>query len=281
MSSVPGKFLNQENIMKKVFDETTDSLRTTALLTVPPGGINVNLSAAGGDNVAISDGTDTLLVNADGSINVNPGNLIISHLDDSIKLGDGTNLITSTTIGLKTALDVNVINANSDQATETTLQSVLTELTQKTEPSDAQNIRPLSDATDSISVPAIDAKLPTLGQKPSSGSISVTLASDQLLDVNMEAFTGAQPDNVQLVGSLDGSKTGAKFGYVNNVVQQILASHDRDQQIAYADFGTKNQRITNIDYTSPTFSGVTARKNITYTLIGNKYRRDSITWVII
>lgn len=28
--SVPGKFLNQENIIKKVFDETTNSLRTSA-----------------------------------------------------------------------------------------------------------------------------------------------------------------------------------------------------------------------------------------------------------
>lgn len=280
MASVPGQFLNQENIIKKVFDETTDSLRTTAILTVPPGGINVNLSAAGGDNVAISDGTDTLLINPDGSLNVNPGNLIISHLDDSIRLGDGTDLFTSTTIGPKVALDVNVIN-NTGAASETTLQAVLTELTQKTEPSDAQNIRALSDATDSISVPAIDAKLPTLGPKPSSGSVSVTLASDQILDVNMEAFTGAQPDNVQLVGSIDGTKTGAKYGYVNNVLQQILASHDRDQQITYADFGTKNQRITRIDYTSLTFSGITARKNITYTLQGTRYRRDNITWVII
>jgi hypothetical protein len=95
MASVPGKNLNQENIIKKVFDETTDSLRTTSTLVVPPGGINVNLSAASGDNVAISDGTDTLLINPDGSLNVNPGNLIISHLDDSIRLGDGTNLFSS------------------------------------------------------------------------------------------------------------------------------------------------------------------------------------------
>jgi hypothetical protein len=277
MASVPGRFLNQENIMKKVFDETSDSLRVTARI----GGVDVNLSAAGGDNVAISDGVDTLLINPDGSINVNAGNIIISHTDDSIRLGDGTNLVTTTTAGPKVGLDVNVINTPTDGATETTLQALLTELGQKTEPADSQNIRALSDVIDSVSVPAIDAKLPTLGQKPSSGSVSVTLASDQVLDVNMEAFTGSQPDNVQLVGSIDGTKTGSKFGYVNNIVQQILSSHDRDQQIAYADFGTKNQRIINIDYTSPTFSGVTARKNITYTLVGTKYRRDSITWVII
>lgn len=89
MASIPGKFLNQENIMRKVFDETTDSLRVNASVS----GVNVNLSASSGDNVAISDGVDTMLVNPDGSINVNPGNLIISHVDDSIRIGDGTNLM--------------------------------------------------------------------------------------------------------------------------------------------------------------------------------------------
>lgn len=36
--------------------------------------------------------------------------VIISHTDDSIRLGDGTNFITSTTVGPKVGLDVNVIN---------------------------------------------------------------------------------------------------------------------------------------------------------------------------
>jgi hypothetical protein len=82
-------------------------------------------------------------------------------------------------------------------------------------------------------------------------------------------------------GTEDGSTTSPKFTYVNNVRLQILATHDRGQQIEYADFGTKNQRIVKIDYTSPTFSGIIARKNINYTLVGNRYRRDSITWSIL
>lgn len=36
--------------------------------------------------------------------------VIITHTDDSIRLGDGSNFITSTTIGPKVGLDVNVIN---------------------------------------------------------------------------------------------------------------------------------------------------------------------------
>jgi len=103
MASVPGRFLNLENIIKKVFDETTDSLRTTATLTAPPGGLDVR----------ITDGIDTVAVNSDGSINVNPGNLVISHIDDSIRIGDGTNLITSTLAFGKQGLDVNIINPSA------------------------------------------------------------------------------------------------------------------------------------------------------------------------
>ncbi len=108
MASVPGKFLNQENIIKKVFDETSDSLRVTAKI----GGVDVNLSAAAGDNVAISDGVDTLVINPDGSINANlVGNLVISHTDDSIRLGDGTDLVSVSKRNLgENGLDVNALN---------------------------------------------------------------------------------------------------------------------------------------------------------------------------
>lgn len=82
-------------------------------------------------------------------------------------------------------------------------------------------------------------------------------------------------------GTDDGSAGGTEYIFVNNQRLQILAAHDRDQAITYADFGTKNQRVTQIDYTSPTFSGITARKSISYTLVGTKYRRDSITWSIV
>lgn len=99
--------------------------------------------------------------------------------------------------------------------------------------------------------------------------------------VDLDGFSGPDPDSVQITGSIDGTKTGTKYGYVNNLRQQILATHDRDQDISYADFGTKDQRITQIDYSSPTIPGVTARKTIAYTLVGNRYRRDSITWSIV
>lgn len=68
----------------------------------------------------------------------------------------------------------------------------------------------------------------------------------------------------------------------NNIRLSILSAADRDQEFTYADFGTKNERITQIDYTSATvFPGITARKIFLYTLVGTKYRLDNITWVIV
>lgn len=112
---------------------------------------------------------------------------------------------------------------------------------------------------------------------PVDATISVVVPP---ITVDIDAFSN-DPDNVMLVGSEDGTKTGTKRGYVNNLRQQILATHDRNQDITYADFGTKDQRITRIDYSSATFPGITARKTLSYTLVGNRYRRDSIDWTIV
>ena len=70
-------------------------------------------------------------------------------------------------------------------------------------------------------------------------------------------------------------------GSPSNIRQRILASEDREQVILYSDFGTKDQRVIQIDYTSATYPGVTARKVFLYTLVGTKYRLDNINWEII
>jgi hypothetical protein len=67
----------------------------------------------------------------------------------------------------------------------------------------------------------------------------------------------------------------------DNIRQQILKSIDRQQDITYADFGTKTQRVTEINYNSALLGAQIAKKTITYTLVGNKYRRDSIDWSIV
>ena len=82
-------------------------------LTVDAVDFDIRDLSASQDNVAISDGTNTMAVNADGSINVTGVDVEVdlSHLDDSVRLGDGTSFFTSTTVGADIGLDVNVINA--------------------------------------------------------------------------------------------------------------------------------------------------------------------------
>lgn len=116
------------------------------------------------------------------------------------------------------------------------------------------------------------------------GSINITDNGGSItvdaVDLDTRDLTPAQ-DGVLIYGSNDGTPNGTMLPVVNSVRLQILNSEDRDQAISYADFGTKNQRVTQIDYTSPDFPGVTARKTISYTLVGNRYRRDNITWSIV
>lgn len=112
---------------------------------------------------------------------------------------------------------------------------------------------------------------------------STTRIENAQLDVDLDAFT-SEPDNVLIVGTEDGTKTGTKHVFVNNIRSKILAASDRVQTITYADFGTKDQRVTQIDYTAPSIGigpGYTARKLLNYTLVVNKYRRDSIDWSIV
>lgn len=83
----PVTLLDADQVIQQVYDETTQALRTSgiAVLTPPPGGLEV----------------------------------AISHLDDSIALGDGTNLLTSTTVGSNIGLDVNIINTSAIPVTIT------------------------------------------------------------------------------------------------------------------------------------------------------------------
>lgn len=303
----PTSQLSGENVLRDIHDPATQTIRTSATAIIAPGlqveidhftdsirlgdgtnfltstqlsgknGLDVNLIDK---QVELKSGSNVLAINADGSLNAS---VVIDHTEDSIRLGNGTTLFTGTTVGPKTGLDVNVMNSSLPlplgAATETTLASVLTELQQKTEPSDIQNIRVISSVTDSITVPgisSIDSKIPTQGQKPSAQSIPVVFANDQSpLSVNL----GNEPFKVS--GTKDGTTGGLEYTFVNNERQQVLEAHDRIDTYTYADFGTKNQRIIRVDYTSATFPGIVVRRDFNYVLDGNKYKRTNSPWTIV
>jgi hypothetical protein len=58
-------------VLRLAFNDATRSLRTDTTVIATIGTVDVAIDAAGGDTIAISDGTDTMVVNPDGSINAN------------------------------------------------------------------------------------------------------------------------------------------------------------------------------------------------------------------
>jgi hypothetical protein len=92
---------------------------------------SINVAFAAGAEIKITDGTDDLAINADGSINsvVTATNLDIrdlTHVTDSIKVGDGTDFLlvnTDGSINTKSAPGASI--KNSASAVTTTATQVL------------------------------------------------------------------------------------------------------------------------------------------------------------
>lgn len=80
-------------------------------------------------------------------------------------------------------------------------------------------------------------------------------------------------------GTVDGTSTGTERTFVNNRKNQVLSSHDLAVAYTWLNFGTKDERVSSIVYTSATFVGVTVTRTFTYSLVGTKYRLDSESWV--
>lgn len=68
---------------------------------------------------------------------------------------------------------------------------------------------------------------------------------------------------------------------VDNLREKILKATDLVQAYTWADFGTKNERITRIDNSAASVGIQIARQNFSYTLTVGSYRLDNITWSIV
>jgi len=85
---------------------------------------------------AFDEPNDRIRVDAEVTATIGTTEVIISHLNDSIRLGDGTDFLTSTTVGSDVGLDVNLIGGTvsgtftssglqtAGKVTEVTLDSV-------------------------------------------------------------------------------------------------------------------------------------------------------------
>jgi len=68
----------------------------------------------------------------------------------------------------------------------------------------------------------------------------------------------------------------------STIHEQVLAADDLIENYTWAAFGTKNERVTQIDFTSVSvLPGQTLRKSFTYTFSSGAYRLDSVAWVIV
>ena len=316
MGIIPASKLSLENVLRDVHDKDTQSLRTTAQATiVVPGGLEVaidhtedSIRLGNGVNFFTSTtesgkiGLDVNLINSDLG-DIRPLNVLTdsvaapdveSRLDslltelqlkaDATEAQNIRNLTSvSDSVSVPELINTNTILTNiettlnnplttTNPSVEGKLDDLLAELELKADTNEAQNIRDLNSLTDSVSVPELATTNSIL--------TDIETALYAPLEVNLDAFT-LTPDSVQLVGSNNGLSTGDKFGIVYNIRKAILDAEDRETDITYADFGTKDQRVTAITYTSPTFPGRSATKQLTYSLVGNRYRRDSIDWVIV
>lgn len=99
--------LDADQVIRRSYDEPNNRLRVDAQVSATIGSVDVIIDAATGDNIAISDGTNTLAINPDGTIDVNVSNIVISHTNDSIKVGDGTDFLAVNPDG---SINVNVNN---------------------------------------------------------------------------------------------------------------------------------------------------------------------------
>lgn len=81
--------LSHENILRDVHDPVNQTLRTTATAVIGSVVVDVDYTS---DSVAVGDPitNNTLKINANGSVDAN---VVVSHTEDSIKIGDGTDLL--------------------------------------------------------------------------------------------------------------------------------------------------------------------------------------------
>lgn len=122
----PVTVLDSSQVIQHAYDETTQSLRTTATATIIGGDLTVDTSHTE-DSMRLGDGTNFFTSTTfGGKVGLDVALAKpLSHLTDSIRIGDGVTLASVTTVGGKFGLDVNIITdplvvtTNSNAATPT------------------------------------------------------------------------------------------------------------------------------------------------------------------
>lgn len=101
--------LDAAQVIRKAYDEPNNRIRVDAQVSATIGSVDVIIDAATGDNIKVSDGTNSLLVNPDGSINVNTTG---SSSNNNVHDGFG-NPITSTNNSLQNTQSLHTLTPDA------------------------------------------------------------------------------------------------------------------------------------------------------------------------
>lgn len=199
-------------VLGRAFDQDADRIRVDAEVSATIGTVAVVIDAAGGDNVAISDGVDTLVINPDGSINVvNTSGLTDAQLRASPVPISGTVTANLGTIaGVATSAKQDLLLA------ELQLKADLTE----TQPISAASLPLPSGAATSALQSTQDTSINTL-LKPASTLAAVTLVSTVSA---VTAITNALPAGTNNIGDVDVLSLPAIPAGNNNIGDVDIAS---------------------------------------------------------
>jgi hypothetical protein len=113
--NAPYTNLDQNQILQRVFEEGQDKLRVDAQVTATIGTIECIINASSGDNIAITnqDGSNPLVINTDGSINVKVLQTTPPPL--KIRYNEITNVVsgvTTTLISYTPSVDIKVVGVD-------------------------------------------------------------------------------------------------------------------------------------------------------------------------
>lgn len=85
------------------------------------------------------------------------------------------------------------------------------------------------------------------------------------------------------IGTENGTPGGVQHVFVNNLRTMITKAHDVSPVITWLDINDRrNRRADKIEWTSPTFPGITVRKQFAYTLAAGEYVATTVgVWSIV
>ena len=210
------KYLDANNVIKKVYDPSTEALRTTAIATFAGDTVDVVISDQN-DSIKIGDGEgDYLAINDDGSINVVATGELQVEIDaadgDNIAISDGTNTVKVNPDG---SLNVNVVETATVNNTYNEITSV---------PSSTPSV--ILNYT-----PSVNGRITQVAISGTNIATYTVLVNSIIVDKARTYFSGGLNYNFEM-----------DSGYVVNagVPIQVMVTHDRP---SLGDFNARLQFI--------------------------------------